>query len=137
MAKIGCCLGAEDAPQAPLGTPLIGRERTARAVAGAAFIAQAGVLYVGPVALLSRVGVPQPVRRVLAALGFWFGLSHLVAAATSYRGCPEVGAVASVVFRRRIVTTCKPWQRLDRRLQGPPIQPPHSQDSPAHAPTPV
>lgn len=76
------------------------------------------MLYVWPVALLPRIGVPGPVVWVLAAPGIWLGVSHLVAAASSYRGCPEIGAIPSLVLRRRVITTCKPWERLDQRLQG-------------------
>lgn len=46
----------------------------------------------------------------------WFGVSHAVAAATSYGGCPELGAVPSLVMRRRIVTECGPWDWFDHRI---------------------
>ena len=119
MAKVGCYCGLADPGEPATAEPMSGRARVARALAGVTFIAAAGLLYVGPVALLAGVGVPGPVLWTLAAAGFWLGLSHLVAAATRYRGCPEVGAIASLFLRRDVLTTCTPWARLDRRLDGP------------------
>lgn len=118
MAKIGCYRGLSDSPAPVVEPPLSDRARVARALAGAAFIASTGLLCVWPLALLAHLGVPDPVLWALAAVGFWLGLSHLVAAATSYRGCPEVGAIASLVLRRHVLTTCTPWERLDRRLDN-------------------
>lgn len=53
----------------------------------------------------------------LAAAGAgWFGASHLVAAGTGYAGCPELGAIPSVLMRRDVHLRCIPWQIADRRL---------------------
>lgn len=53
--------------------------RVGRATAGVAFL----------------LAVPVLRGRLLRAVAVWFGLSHLTAAATGYRGCPELGAIAS------------------------------------------
>ncbi len=50
----------------------------------------------------------------LAFIGGWFAASLLVAAATGYPGCPEVGAIPSLLLRRPIVTRCPPMERIDR-----------------------
>jgi hypothetical protein len=55
----------------------------------------------------------------LAFLAAWFGTSFLVAAATRYPGCPEVGAIPSLVLGRPIVTRCPPLERIDRTLSPP------------------
>ena len=116
MKTISCCKPAA-APDAERAVPpLDARARTARAVAGVAMIAAAGVVYVWPLALLTRVGLPAIAAWVLAIPLLWLGVSHLVAAATAYRGCPELGAILSVLLRRRIETTCTPWERIDRRI---------------------
>lgn len=97
-----CCLGsvasdaARDAP--PLGLP----SRGVRATAGLVFLALAAWMPLWP----------------LSVLATWFGASHLVAAATGYRGCPELGAIPSLVLRRRVSTVCKPWERFDEWLAG-------------------
>jgi hypothetical protein len=53
----------------------------------------------------------------LGAVGAgWFGASHLVAARTGYAGCPELGAIPSVILRREVQIGCVPWQIADRRL---------------------
>jgi hypothetical protein len=97
-----CCLGsvASDAPkEAP---PLGLRSRGVRTTAGLIFLALAAWMPLWP----------------LSVLAAWFGASHLVAAATGYRGCPELGAIASLVLRRRVSTVCKPWERFDEWLEG-------------------
>jgi hypothetical protein len=50
----------------------------------------------------------------LAFLAWWFAVSFLVAAITGYRGCPEVGAIPSLLMRRDIPTRCGPMERIDR-----------------------
>lgn len=79
-------------------------QRAARAVAGLAFVAVS--------IPLGRVRVLRP----LAGVGLWFGLSHLVAGATGYVGCPELGAIPSMVARRPLYTVCEPWDWIDGRL---------------------
>jgi len=46
----------------------------------------------------------------------WFGISHLVAGVIGYRGCPELGAIPSVMLGREVPTSCGPWERIDARL---------------------
>lgn len=83
--------------------------RLARAAAGFGFLAIAG-------ALGSRQAPGRVALRPLALVPTWFGISHLVAAVTGYRGCPELGAIPSVMLARPVVTRCGPWERIDRRL---------------------
>jgi hypothetical protein len=119
MRNVGCYRGLSDRAGSEARVPLGGRERAARAIAGALIIAGIGLLYLGPVALLPKLGVPGVVTWALAVPSLWLGISHLVAAATSYRGCPEVGAIPSLILSRQVISTCTPWERLDRRLTGP------------------
>jgi hypothetical protein len=118
MKRIGCYRGLSDRASSEAEVPLGGRGRAARAIAGVLIIGGVGLLYLWPVALLPDLGVPGFVAWGLAIPSLWLGISHLVAAATAYRGCPEVGAIASLVLRRRVITTCAPWERLDRRIKG-------------------
>jgi hypothetical protein len=46
----------------------------------------------------------------------WAGFSHLVAAVIGYAGCPELGAVSSLLLRRDVRTGCSPWCRADSQL---------------------
>lgn len=78
------------------------RHRFARAFAGGLFLVPIGMLW------------SRPLLRPVAMVAGWFGISHLVAAATAYDGCPEVGAIASVVRGENVVTRCGPWSVLDR-----------------------
>jgi hypothetical protein len=85
------------------------RARGTRALAGLAFLGLAG-------GLASR-SAPGGVRLwPLAIVPTWFGVSHLVAAQMGYHGCPELGAIASVLQGRRIETGCIPWDRADSWL---------------------
>ena len=120
MNKIGCYRGLSDRASSKAEVPLSGRGRAARAIAGVLIIGGVGLLYLWPVALLPQLGVPSFVAWGLAIPSLWLGISHLVAAATAYRGCPEVGAIASLVLRRHVITTCAPWERFDRRIEGRP-----------------
>jgi hypothetical protein len=83
--------------------------RAIRAAAGVGFLAIAGALssrrLPGGVALWPAALVPT-----------WFGISHLVAGMTGYPGCPELGAIPSVMLARPVATGCGPWERIDRRL---------------------
>jgi hypothetical protein len=75
-----------------------------------------GVASLGVAVLAAR----RPgVISVLAAAGAgWFGASHLVAGRTGYAGCPELGAIPSVVLGREVQVGCVPWRIADRRA-GP------------------
>lgn len=87
--------------------PLSRRLRAARAAAGVGFLALAVLL-----------GLPR--LSPLSIVAAWLAASHLVAAATGYRGCPELGAIPSLVLRRQVPTVCGPWSRLDRLLERTP-----------------
>src|SRR5438132_13065611 len=118
MRQIGCYRGLASQSEPPAVQPLNRTARGARALAGVAFIGQVGLLYTWPLGVLAKVGLPGLVLWPLAALGLWLGISHLVAAATGYRGCPEIGAIASLLLRRRVSTVCKPWERFDQWLES-------------------
>ena len=118
MKQIGCYQGLADRDAVNRGAPLGGLQRGARATAGLVFVGSAGVLYTWPLALLVDIGLPRLVAWPLALATLWLGVSHLVASATGYRGCPEIGAIPSLLLRRDVVTSCKPWERFDRRLEG-------------------
>jgi hypothetical protein len=80
-----------------------------RFAAGLGFLALAG-------GLATR---PAPGRIALwpaALVPTWFGISHLIAGVIGYRGCPELGAIPSVMLGREVPTSCGPWERIDRRL---------------------
>jgi hypothetical protein len=82
------------------------RQRRARALAGLGLLGLAAAALRWPRAL----SVPTSL-----AAG-WLGASHLVAAAIRYRGCPELGAIPTLVLGRRVETRCGPWELLDARL---------------------
>ena len=96
-----CCLDSAESEAAKDATPLGIVPRGARVTMGLIFLALAAWVPLWP----------------LSVLAVWFGASHLVAAATGYRGCPEMGAISSLVLRRRVSTVCKPWERLDQWLE--------------------
>jgi len=90
----------QSAPVPPRISP---PQRLARALAG--------------LALIGLAAAAQSTSRVVAApialLSGWVGLSHLVAAATAYNGCPELGAIPSLLAGKHVHTRCGPWQQLD------------------------
>lgn len=104
VQRQGCCLGEAEAE------PMSRLARGARVAAGIGFLAAAGALRTrslpGRVALGPTAVVPT-----------WFGVSHLVAAGIGYRGCPELGAIPSVMLARRVQTSCGPWERFDDRFE--------------------
>jgi len=81
-------------------------QRQARGLAGLGLLGLAAAALRWPRAL----GVPTSL-----AAG-WLGASHLVAAAIRYQGCPELGAIPTLLLGRRLETRCAPWERLDARL---------------------
>lgn len=101
-----CC---QVEPAAQPGGTMPRRARAARAFVGLLQLLVAGWLSTrhlpGAVALWPLALVPA-----------WFGISHLIAALIGYRGCPELGAIPSVLNGRRIETGCAPWERTDRWL---------------------
>lgn len=98
---IGFC-----APGEAPSEPLTQRQRAGRALVGGVLVAAAAGALASPNAARTMV---------VAGLG-WLGVSHLVAAATRYNGCPELGAIPSLVLGRHVHTRCGPWQSLDQRL---------------------
>lgn len=99
----GCCAAA-DGPSA--SEPMDRSARRARAIAGLGFLALAGAM--------SSRQLPGRVSLWPAALvPTWFGVSHLVSSVTGYRGCPELGAIPSVILDRPVATDCGPWERID------------------------
>jgi len=84
------------------------RARRSRAVAGVVFLALAGGMssrrLPGKISLWPAAIVPT-----------WFGISHLVASVTGYEGCPELGAIPSVMLDRHVATGCGLWEQIDRQ----------------------
>jgi len=101
MTGLGCCRTHEQ----PL--TLNHQQRSARATVGVASLALA-------ILVRRRAGVLGVVGAAGAA---WFGASHLVAARTGYGGCPELGAIPSVLLGREVHVACVPWRLADRRLR--------------------
>lgn len=98
----GCCSEG--------GSPMGRRGRGTRLAAGVGFLALAGAI--GPRRLPARISLWSA-----AIVPAWFGVAHLVAGVTGYRGCPELGAISSVLLGRRVATGCGPWDRIDRWIE--------------------
>jgi hypothetical protein len=103
----GCCAEAQDPNVRLLGR----RPRRLRVVAGGGLLVLAGAIasreLPGKVALWPAALVPT-----------WFGISHLVAGVTGYPGCPEIGAIPSVMLGRPVATGCEAWEWIDERAEG-------------------
>jgi len=106
----GCCVGEADATQ----LIEVGMERPARAARAGVGLAQ--LAFAGSIA--SRTLPGGVALWPLALVPTWFGISHLIAALIGYRGCPELGAIPTVMLGRPVGTQCEFWARLDRRLVG-------------------
>jgi hypothetical protein len=106
----GCC--SQEGGVAESQAPMAPAARRSRAMAGLAFLLLAGAMGTrrlpGAVALWPASLVPT-----------WFGISHLVAGVTGYRGCPELGAIPSVMLGRPVGTGCELWERIDRWVDPP------------------
>ncbi len=89
--------------------PLNRRQRTARFIVGAALLLV--------VFLLLWSSAVSAAAIVTAAILAWFGITHVLAAVMAYPGCPELGAVPSLVLRRDVKIGCGPWRWLDARLR--------------------
>jgi hypothetical protein len=85
------------------------RARMARAGVGLAQLALAG-------SLASRRMPGRVALWPVALVPTWFGISHLIAAVIGYRGCPELGAIPTVMLGRPVGTGCEFWDRIDRRV---------------------
>lgn len=108
MADAGTCgpwMAYCTGGQVPPG-PINARQRAARAGAGAALLALA--------AAAGRA--PRPLNALLSSAAGWVGVSHLAAAVTGYNGCPELGAIPTIVLGRQVHTRCGAWQMVDERL---------------------
>jgi hypothetical protein len=105
------CCAVDPAEGAIASGTMPRRLRAARALVGLVQLALAGWLATrtlpGDIALWPLALVPA-----------WFGISHLIAGLIGYYGCPELGAIPSVLHGRRIDTGCAPWARADRLLGG-------------------
>jgi len=100
VAAKGC--GAAAAPGAPAA---LGRAaRRARLRVGLGLLAVTGVL-------VAEALCGWAVLWPLALVAGWFGASFVVAGLTGYAGCPELGAIPSLVRRRPIATRCPPLAR--------------------------
>lgn len=86
--------------------PLNARQRRAR-------------LIVGVVLLLLALAIPWSAAGgvVLAVIAAWVGGAHVLAAAMSYPGCPELGAAPSLLLGRWVRIGCTPWRWLDAKLR--------------------
>jgi hypothetical protein len=98
-----CTINEAEAPSRVLRS----RHRVARAIFGIGCLALAWAALLVPLAIVSWP---------LALIAGWLGVSHIVAAATGYADCPELGAIPSIVLRRYVWTRCGPWERMDRWL---------------------
>ena len=98
---IPACCGVDRLPE-----QLNDRQRRARTVVGVAAL--------GLAALTARRS--GRLSALAAAATAWLGASHLVAARTGYAGCPELGAIPSVLLGRDVRVGCVPWQIIDGRL---------------------
>lgn len=103
----GCC--SDNDGSASSNAPMGRNARRARAIAGVGFLAIAGAL--GARQLPGRIALWP-----MALVPTWFGISHLVAGVTGYEGCPELGAIPSVMLNRPVTTSCEHWRRIDRRI---------------------
>lgn len=104
-----CTLDTSAGP--PRRSPLSLRQRAARAIAGLGFLGLAAPL------------LERHVTRAIGAVPAWFGITHLVAAARAFDGCPELGAIPGLFLRRDVATQCGPWEWLDERLHLAPPEP--------------
>lgn len=98
-----CCVGCHGMKDAA-NDGLAARHRVARVGAGVAF----GVI-------ARMLGRRRPLRP-FAPVAWWFAASHLVAGASGYPGCPELGAIPSLLAGRRVETRCGPWRIFDRAV---------------------
>jgi hypothetical protein len=85
------------------------RQRTAR------FIVGAGLLLL--IVLLPWSSALSATGIATAAILGWFGVTHVLAALMAYPGCPELGAVPSLLLGRDVKISCGPWRWLDARLR--------------------
>jgi hypothetical protein len=104
MSSMMPCCGDE----APDWRPLNRRQRIGRFIVGIVLLGLALLLPWSPAASIFAIAT--------AAILGWFGVTHILAAIMAYPGCPELGAVPSLVLRRHVKIGCGPWRWLDARL---------------------
>lgn len=106
----GCGIEAE--PEAP-PPGLTSKARRMRNLGALGFLGLSTIL--GVVAI-KWVPLLWPITVVAG----WFSISFLVAGATGYVGCPEIGAIPSWVLGRTIATSCPPLETSeDASPSGP------------------
>ena len=106
--SVGCRQG-DGTSETETSTQLNPMQRRQRLRMGLGFLAATLVL-----GRLAALGVALALLWPLAGIAFWFGTSFLVAARTRYQGCPEVGAIPSLLLGRRVATRCPLLERFDR-----------------------
>lgn len=99
----GCVPGADAERDVK---PLSSQQRIARASAGMGFLA----------VTVAALRWPRTLAVPTSLVAGWLGASHVVAAMIAYRGCPELGAIPTLVRGRRVETRCGPWELIDRRF---------------------
>jgi hypothetical protein len=105
----GCC-AEESGGLMESQVPMSPAARRTRALVGMGFLVVAGAL--GTRRLPGRIAL-WPASLVPT----WFGISHLIAGVTGYQGCPEIGAIPSVMLGRPVGSSCELWQRIDAWVQ--------------------
>jgi hypothetical protein len=86
--------------------PLNAGQRRARSVAGVVLLSLALALPWSSAGWIA-----------LAVAAVWLGATHVLAAAMAYPGCPELGAVPSLLLGRWVRIGCTPWRWADARLR--------------------
>ena len=96
------CCGEDSAGWRPLNA----RQRRARLIAGVALLALA---LAPPWSAAGWIA--------LAVIAGWLGATHVLAAAMAYPGCPELGALPSLLLGRWVKIGCTPWRWWDARFR--------------------
>jgi hypothetical protein len=100
--RMALCCGNDAAAWQPLN----GRQRWARLIVGVALLTLTLALPWSTVGWIT-----------LAIIVGWVAVTHVLAAATGYPGCPELGAVPSLCIGRWVKIGCGPWRWLDAKLR--------------------
>ena len=102
----GCCVD-ETTTVDVIQPTMHRRARAARAGVGLAHLVLGG-------SLASRTLPGGVALWPVALVPTWFGISHLIAALIGYRGCPELGAIPTVIQGRPVGSGCEFWDRIDQ-----------------------
>lgn len=102
IKRMASCCGDDSAGWRPLNAG----QRRARLIVGVAL-------------LLLTLALPWSAAGwiALAIIAGWVGATHVLAAAMSYPGCPELGAAPSLLLGRWVRIGCAPWRLLDAKLR--------------------